>query len=268
MAIAHQTEVLGAANTTTTNYDISITPAAAINGVVVIIEQNAVTADQITSVSYGITTGAVALSRAASPYGFAVDNTEAGGIYIYWAGDSAAFPSGAQTVRIVKAVAATNTRAAVATMTVAAGKVVALDNGGTSGSVASQANPSWTHASLVNNVMAYLGIHSGLTTMTNTPATNWTLWPATTGFEDMGQQGRGWAKLTSATNTAGSLGAGWTASTADDFVGCSISFKEADPPPGPPAEPPGLLLRSPRPSEQFHLYGPYADRPPSTLLGG
>jgi hypothetical protein len=264
VAIAHQTEVLGAANTTTTNYDISITPAAAINGVVVIIEQNAVTADQITSVTYGITTGAVPLVRAASPYGFAVDNTEAGGIYIYWAGDSTVFPSGAQTVRIVKTVAATNTRAAVATMTVAAGKVVALDNGGTSGSVASQANPSWTHASLVNNVMAYLGIHSGLTTMTNTPATGWTL----QSFTDIGQQGCGFARLTSATNTAGSLSAGWTAATSDDWAGGSISFKEADPPPGPPAEPPGLLMRSPRPSEQFHLYGPFADPPPSTLLGG
>ena len=267
MAIAHQTEVLGAANTTTTNYDISITPAAAMNGVVVIIEQNAVTADQITSVTYGITTGAVPLSRAASPYGFATDTTEAGGIYIYWGGDSTIWPSGAQTVRIVKTVAATNTRAAVATMTVAAGKVVALDNGGT-GTSASVANPSWTHASLVNNVMAYLGIHSGLATMTNTPATGWTLWPATTGFEDMGQQGRGWARLTSATNTAGSLGAGWTASTADDFVGCSISFKEADPPPAPPFDPPGLLQRSPRPSEQAQVAGPYAFTPPSTLLGG
>lgn len=35
---------------------------------------------------------------------------------------------------------------------------------------------------------------------------------------------------------------------------------------GPPSEPPGLLIRSPRPAEQFHLYGPFADPRPSTLL--
>lgn len=37
---------------------------------------------------------------------------------------------------------------------------------------------------------------------------------------------------------------------------------------GGPGEPPGLLIRSPRPAEQFHLYGPFADPRPSTLLGG
>jgi hypothetical protein len=265
MAIAHSQEFINSTNpgSTVNPLDISCAASPNPNGVVVIIEQNGATTDQISSVVYGVGAGSVSLSRAASPYGFATESTEAGGVYIYWAGDSAVFPSGTQTLRISRSVTTSAIGVVVSLMTVTAGKVVALDNGGT-GSSTSQANPSWTHASLVNNVMAYLGIHSGLTTMTNTPATGWTLQNSI----DVGAQGRGFARLTSATNTAGSLGAGWTAATADDFVGCSISFKEADPPPGPPSEPPGLLMRSPRPSEQFHLYGPFADRPPTTILPG
>jgi hypothetical protein len=231
MAIAHQTEVLGAANTATP-YDISITPAAAPNGVCVIIVCGSVS-DLVTSVSYGTGAGAVPLPRGASPYGFATEATEAGGVYIYWAGDSAVFPSGTQTVRITRT-GATDMRAVVSTMTCAAGQVVALDSGAT-GTSASAANPSWTHTSLVNNVVAYLGIHSGLQTMTTTPATNWTL----QGSQDVGAIGRGWARRTLA--TAGALAPGWTAATADDYRGCSIAFKEAAPPP-PPSGPPILVM--------------------------
>jgi hypothetical protein len=222
MAITHDSELLAAlpASTAAGNYDIAFTPANTPNGVCVIIVGNSA-ADLVTSVVYGIGVGAVPLSRAPTPYGFATETTEAGAVYIYWAGDSAVFPSGTQTVRVVRT-GTSNLRAAISTMTCAVGQTVALDNGGT-GFSASQANPTWTHASLVNDVVAYEGIHSGITTMLNTPAASWTLAP-TPGFEDYGVQGRGWARRTLA--TAGALAPGWTLG-ADDFVGCSVSFKEA-----------------------------------------
>jgi hypothetical protein len=40
----------------------------------------------------------------------------------------------------------------------------------------------------------------------------------------VGTQGRGWARRTLA--TAGALAPGWTAATADDFVGVSVAFYE------------------------------------------
>lgn len=220
MAIAHGSEVLGADNSAAGNYDTSITPGATPNGVCVIIVVGS-TSDLVTSVTYGTGAGLVALTRR----DFRTESTEAGGVYVYWAGGGNVFPSGAQTVRVVRT-GTTNMRAAISTMTVAAGQQVDVDSNqfGTSTSVA---NPSWTHISLVNNVVAYEGIHSGLTSMTNTPATNWTLAP-TPGFQDVGAFGRGWARRTLA--TAGALAPGWTAGTADDFVGCSIAFKEVPPP--------------------------------------
>jgi hypothetical protein len=225
VAIAHGSELVSpptasAANTTAGNWDTSFTPGATPNGVCVIIAQgNNSSADQITSVVYGTGAGAVTLTRRR----FQAKSTgEAGGIYIYWAGDGQTFPSGAQTVRVTRT-GTTGMRLMISTMTVGVGKQVQLDsdNGGSSDS---QANPSWTHSSLVNDVVAYLGIYSGLTTMTATPATNWTLQAS----KDEGAWGTGWARRTLA--TAGSLGAGWTAGTADDFVGASAAFKEGDPP--------------------------------------
>jgi hypothetical protein len=230
MAIAHQTQVVGVANSAAGNYDTSFTPAAALNGVVVVIHQNTSVVDSVSSVSYGTGAGLVPLSRAAGPGGFATESTEPGGIYLYWAGDSVVFPSGAQTIRIVRS-GTHRMQAVISSMTVAALKVVAFDTDA-AGSSASLLNPTWTHTSLVDNVMAYLGIHSGATTMTNTPAAGWTLQSSV----DIGAQGNGFARLTSATNTAGNRAPGWTVG-ADDFVGASISFKEADPsaaPTGPP----------------------------------
>jgi hypothetical protein len=217
VAIAHQAQALGVANTAAGNYDTAITPAAAPNGVCVVIIYNANT-DLVTSVTYGTGAGAVPLTRRR----FDTETTEAGGVMIYWAGGSNIFPSGTQTVRVVRT-STTSMMAVVSTMTVAAGKVVAFDSEGT-GLSASVANPSWTHTSIHADVVAYLGIHSGLTAMTATPATNWTLQTS----EDYGAQGRGFARRTLA--APGSLGAGWTASTADDFVGSSIAFWETDPP--------------------------------------
>lgn len=255
MAIAHDSEVLGAANTAAGNYDTSITPTNPPAAVCVIIVGNS-TSDLVTSVTYGISTGAVPLVRRR----FDTESTEAGAVYIYWA--AANLPTGTQTVRIART-GTTSLRAAISTMTVAAGMTVDVDSSAP-GSSASIANPSWTHASLVDSVVAYLGIHSGLTTMTNTPATNWTLAP-TPGFEDYGAQGRGWARRTLA--TAGSLGAGWTASTADDFVGGSVAFKEV-PITQQSSGPVFAAQRAPRPSERPQLVGPTAPYSPSTVIGG
>ena len=218
MTIAHDSEILGAANAPGTsspsNYDTAITPTNIPAAVCVIIVGNS-TSDLITSVAYGISTGVVTLTRRR----FDTESTEAGAVYIYWGAGT--FPSGTQTVRIART-GTTSLRAAISTMTVAAGMTVAIDNDAT-GSSASVANPSWTMTTAAATTSCYLGIHSGLTTMTSTPATNWTLAPSP-GFEDYGAQGRGWARrLMSA---SGSAAPGWASSTADDFVGSSIAFKE------------------------------------------
>lgn len=215
MAIAHQTEVQGAANSTAGNYDTAITPAAAPNGVCVGIVNSTAALDAVTSVTYGTGAGAVPLVRRR----FDTESTEPGGVFIYWAGGGSVFPAGAQTVRIVRT-GTNNLRCVISTMTCAAGQMVAVDSDAT-GQSASVANPSWTHTSLANDVVAYESIHSGLQTMTTTPATNWTLQGTA---EDVGAVGRGWARRTLA--TAGALGPGWIAATADDFVGSSIAFKE------------------------------------------
>jgi hypothetical protein len=214
VTIAHDSEILGAANAAAGNYDTSITPANTPNGVCVIIVGNS-TSDLVASVTYGISAGAVTLTRRR----FDTESTEAGAVYIYWAAGT--FPAGAQTVRIART-GTTSLRAAISTMTVATGMTVAVDTDA-AGSSASVANPSWTMTTAVATTACYLGIHSGLTTMTSTPAANWTLAPSP-GFEDYGAQGRGWARRLM--TSAGAAAPGWTASTADDFVGSSIAFKE------------------------------------------
>jgi hypothetical protein len=214
MTIAHDSEILGAVNTAAGNYDTSITPANTPSGVCVIIVCGSVS-NLVTSVTYGTGAGAVTLTRRR----FNTEATEAGAVYIYWGAGT--FPSGTQTVRIVRT-GTTDMRAAISTMTAAAGMTAGVDSDAT-GTSASVANPSWTHSSLHDNVVAYLGIHSGLQTMTSTPAASWTLAP-TPGFQDVGAIGRGWARRTLA--TAGALAPGWTASTADDFVGSSVAFYE------------------------------------------
>jgi hypothetical protein len=217
VSIAHGSEICGAANSTAGNYDTSITPAATPNAVCVVIVNSTSASDVVTSVAYGIAAGAVTLARRR----FDTEATEPGGVYIYWS--AGVFPAGAQTVRVART-GTNNLRVAISTMTVTdpVNFTVAVDSDAT-GTSASVANPSWTHTSLVNNVVAYLGIHSGITTMLNTPATNWTLAP-TPGFEDVGAIGRGWARRVLA--TAGALAPGWTLATADDFVGSSVAFKE------------------------------------------
>jgi hypothetical protein len=214
VAIAHQSETAGIANTAAGNYDTTVSPAAAPQAVCCLIVDSSSIIDTVTSVAYGISTGAVTLTRRRRD----TESTEAGGVFLYWAAGT--FPAGSQTCRIVRT-GTDNLRAVWYTMTVTdpASFTVAVDSDAT-GTSTSVANPSWAHASLVDNVVAYLAIHSGLNAMTATPATNWTL----TTSEDVGNFGRGWARRT--LGTAGALAPGWTASTADDFVGNSGAFKE------------------------------------------
>lgn len=219
MAIAHDTAAYAAAtNSAAGNYDVAITPGATPNGVVVLVVGNAAT-DVVTSVAYGIAGGAVTLARRRLQ---SKATGEAGSVYLYWAGGTEAFPSGTQTVRIAR----TGTvvlRACVATMTCAAGQQILVDgdNGGVSDSVA---NPSWSLPTTTSTV-CYEGIFSGLTSMTTTPASGWSLL-GSPGATDNGAWGDGFAFRTA---TGGTVTSGWTAGTADDFVGASAAFKEGLP---------------------------------------
>jgi hypothetical protein len=211
VAIAHDSEVMGAVSTSAGAYTTSITPTNPPKGVCVVITQTGAVTDLVSAVTYG----GVALTRLR----FDTETTEVGGVYIYWGASS--FPTGAQNV-VVTRTGTTNMRAAISTMTVGVGQTVTVDTHAT-GTSPGVANPSWAMTTTVAVTACYLGIHSGLQAMTNTPATNWTLAP-TPGFEDIGSQGRGFARraATSATNQL----PGWIAATSEDFVGSSVAFKE------------------------------------------
>jgi hypothetical protein len=209
MTIAHGTEVQGAASTTAGAYTTAITPAANPDGVCVVITKNGSITDMVTSVTYG----GVLLTRRR----FDTESTEAGAVYIYWG--AGGLPTGTQNV-VINRTGTDNMRCVISTMTVAAGQIVAVDTDA-AGSSASISNPSWAMTTGATTTSCYLGIHSGLTTMTTTPATNWTLQGVA---DDLGAQGRGFARRLM--TSAGSTAPGWTSATADDFVGSSIAFKE------------------------------------------
>ncbi len=133
MTIAQDSEILGAANSAAGNYDTAITPASTPAAVCVIIIDDTSAADVVTSVTYGISAGAVILTRRR----FDTEATEPGGVYIYWAAGT--FPAGAQTVRITRT-GTDNIRAAIFTMTAGAGMTVSVDTDAT-GTSASTANP-------------------------------------------------------------------------------------------------------------------------------
>jgi hypothetical protein len=209
MTIAHDTEVQGAANTTAGAYTTAITPTNPPAAACVIIVESGAATDLVTSVTYG----GVLLSRRR----FDIETTEPGAVYIYWGAGN--LPTGTQNV-VVNRTSTASLRAVISTMTVAAGQTVAVDIDG-SGTSTSVANPSWTMTTTAATTACYLGIHSGLTTMTSTPATNWTLQGVA---EDRGSDGRGWARQLAV--AAGNTAPGWQAATADDFVGSSIAFKE------------------------------------------
>jgi hypothetical protein len=213
VAINHDSEVAGAVNTTAGNYDTAITPNNTPQAVCAIIIYNSVS-DLVTSITYGTGAGAVTLTRQR----WDTEATEAGSVMIYWAAGT--FPTGVQTVRVVRT-GTTSMRVQISTMTTSIPASFGIDrDADATGTSAGVANPSWTLATAASvNTVCYEGIHSGLTTMTSTPASGWTLQTS----EDYGAQGRGWARRTF---TGGNLTCGWTASTSDDFVGSSISFKE------------------------------------------
>lgn len=209
MAIAHGTEVQGAASTTAGAYTTAITPAAAPAAVCVVIVQGGAATDLVTSVTYGTVT----LTRRR----FDIETTEPGAVYIYWGAGS--LPTGLQNV-VVNRTSTTNLRAVISTMTVAAGQTVSVDIDA-AGSSAAATNPSWAMTTVATATACYLGIHSGLQTMVSTPATNWTLQGTA---DDIGNTGRGWARRLAA--SAGNVAPGWAAATSEDFVGSSIAFKE------------------------------------------
>jgi hypothetical protein len=209
MAIAHGTEVQGAASTTAGAYTTAITPATAPAAACVVIVQGGAATDLVTSVTYG----GVTLTRRR----FDIETTEAGAVYIYWGAGN--LPTGTQNV-VVNRTSTTNLRAVISTMTVATGQTVAVDIDG-AGSSAAITNPSWAMTTVAATTACYLGIHSGITTMVATPATNWTIQGTA---DDIGATGRGWARRLAA--AAGNTAPGWTISTSEDFVGSSIAFKE------------------------------------------
>jgi hypothetical protein len=207
-----------AQDATSGNYDIAFTPSVAPQAVCVIIVQGSSSTgsdtDIISSVTYGISVGAVPLARRRSD---SKATGESGRVYVYWA--AGPFPAGAQTIRIVTT-GTIGRRVGISTMTTTVpssfGVDADADNGFTSDS---QLNPSWTLATAASvNTVCYEAIHSGITTMTATPATGWSLQAS----KDEGAWGRGWANRSF---TGGNLTCGWTVG-ADDVVGSSISFKE------------------------------------------
>lgn len=210
MAIAHDAQTVATAYTSTGTQTTSHAAGASASAAVVLIDQNASTGDQVSGVTYD----GVAMTRVASQ----TEATEAGRVYVYWI---TGIPGGTKNVAMTTTGSA-DKQLVVATMTVGAGKTASVAGTGT-GTSAGSSNPAWntvTAASLAT--VLYEVIHSGLDTMTNTPAASWTLISST----DLGTQGRGFARRTGA---GGTITSGWTAATSDDWVGSSIAFQEADP---------------------------------------
>lgn len=215
MSISRDTETVGTAFTTTgAAAAISHAGSASARAACVLIDQNGTATDEVSGVTYG----GVAMFRLRSDS----EATEAGRTYIYWLDN---IPTGTQNV-VVTTTAGTNKQAVVATMLVSSGKAVIVA-GSMTGTSSSQVNPAWTISGLTSSsvLMAYEVIHSGLTTMTTTPASGWTLISST----DLGAQGRGFARQAVASSGT-TLACGWTASTGDDFVGDAVAFIEADAP--------------------------------------
>ena len=219
MTIAHDVTTAGVAYAAIGTQTISHVASASARGACVLIEQAGTTADEVSSVTYG---GAV-MTRLR----FDTEATEAGAVYEYWLDGVA---GGTQNVAMTT-IAATNKQLVVSTMTVSSGSSVAVA-GHNTGTSASVINPAWSITGLTAATVltAFEVIHSGLQTMTTTPGGSWTLISST----DLGAVGRGFARQQVASSGT-SLVCGWTAATADDFVGASVAFKETPIlPPSPP----------------------------------
>lgn len=217
MAISHVAATTSAAAYTSVGTQTTSHAGGTCRAAAVMIVQNASTADQVTGVTYA----GAAMTR----IGTLSEATEAGRVYMYWLDNVA---TGTQNVAMTTNGTASK-RLVVATMNSGAGTTIDLAGSGT-GTSTSTANPTWNITGLTNGdqVMAYLCIHSGLQSMTTTPAANWTL----INRFDLGSQGNGFARRTNVTTVSGTtLSAGWTAATADDYVGIAAAFKEVIPPP-------------------------------------
>lgn len=195
----------------------------------VLIADSGSATDRVSAVTYG----GAAMSKVRTD----TEATEAGATHIYWLD---AVATGTQNVVVTHTGAI---RIAVFTMTVTGGKLVGIA-GQATGTSASVANPNWSMTTSPTATLCGLAIHSGLQTMTNTPGSGWTLVVAgalgTGSAVDRGAIGAGFAQGVFASSP---VTAAWTAATADDFVGSSVAFYEADPP---PAVPPPLLVMAPR----------------------
>ena len=219
-SFAHDAFTLGPAGTdnattgsyTTTGAQTALSHAASPNAraAVVCITQTGSAADQVSGVTYG----GAAMARLR----FDSESTEAGATYVYWLDGIAA---GTQDV-VLTTSGSNIKKMVVSTMTASAGASVAVA-GHDTGTSASVSNPSWTISGLTaaSKLEAYECIHSGLQTMTTTPAASWTLQESL----DEGATGRGFARQ-SVASSGTTLASGWTAATADDFVGSSVAFIE------------------------------------------
>lgn len=217
---AHDTQTLGPAGTdntttgsyTTTGAQTALSHAASpfARAAVACITQTGSAADQVSGVTYG----GAAMTRLR----FDSESTKAGATYIYWLDGITA-----GTQNVVLTTSGSNIKKmVVSTMTASPGATVAVA-GHNTGTSASVSNPSWTITGLTaaSKLEAYECIHSGLTTMTTTPAASWTLQESL----DEGATGRGFARQEIASSGT-TLASGWTAATADDFVGSSAAFIE------------------------------------------
>ena len=233
-AIAHDTQTLGPTgtdNTTTGSYTttgaqtaLSHAAAAGARAAVVCISQTGTASDEVGGVTYG----GAAMTRLR----FDTEATEPGATYIYWIDGIA---GGTQNV-VLTTTGSNIKKMVVSTMVTDAGRAVAVA-GHNTGTSASVANPSWTISGLTAGTLleAYEVIHSGLQTMTTTPAASWTLQESL----DEGAVGRGFARQ-EVGSSGTTLACGWTAATADDFVGSSVAFYAL---PAPPRSPPGACRR-------------------------
>jgi hypothetical protein len=210
MAISHDAVTLGTAYTTTGTQTTShVANASAYAALVFVVQQSSV-ADQISGITYGGT----AMTR----IDFETNGTESGAVYTYFLN---AVSGGTQNVAMTTTGTAEK-QLMVATMLKTASPASIVPTVGI-GSSTSATDPTWSITGLntANTYVAYEAIHSGLQTMTNTPNASWTL----IGSTDAGTQGRGFARLTSATSGVSSITSGWIAG-ADDFVGVSVALYE------------------------------------------
>lgn len=215
MPIAHDTTTNAAAYSLTGTQTTSHAANASARAAVVLIEQDASTTDQVTTVTYG----GVTMTRLGSD----IDSTEPGRVYIYFLDG---ISGGTQNVAMTTS--GTSTKyLSVSTMTVSINpsKISVGGSGYTTANSASASNPALTLSGLTAGVtyVAYEVIHSGLQTMTTTPQTTpaWTLIQAI----DLGTTGFGMARIVNAP-VGTTLTAGWIAATADDYVISGVAFYE------------------------------------------